>query len=43
MAVPYAALRAEIAKLVDDAAAALGYAGVSSSDSIGFSEQFGDF
>ena len=43
MAVPYATLRAEIAKLVDDAAAALGYAGVSSSDSIGFSEQFGDF
>ena len=43
MAVPYAALRAEIAKLVDDAAAALGYGKIDSIESIGFSEQFGDF
>ncbi len=43
MAVPYAALRAEIAKLVDDAAVALGYGETNSLESIGFSEQFGDF
>lgn len=42
METPYSALRAGIARLVDDAADMLGYGVADSLDTIDFSEQFGD-